>query len=133
MQDKVWADIITKLNAMLIHHVKRRTNVMVLVWMVIALFFVTFSMIAFGAGQLHMLWFQITAPVMAAFIALIVPNLCFTYFTIRPLLRAFEDWKRFVTFQFDKRGIEIIKVTTGEVKSRYREMMCGIIVVGSIQ
>lgn len=117
MSDKAWSDITSRLHHVFVKHVKSRGRVMNIVWTFLILFFTLFTAVCAAEGEINTLWFKITLPVSLAFVLLIVPNMVFTYFTIRPLLADFEEWKNHLTIQFDKVGVEVIKVTTGEIVS----------------
>lgn len=106
-----------KLNYIFSQHVKTRRTVMILTWSLLSVTLVTAGVVGGVTGVMGAVWFQVVYPLVSLFLLLVVPNACFTYWTIRPLLVAFESWKHDLVIQLDKLGIEVIKVTTGEIVS----------------
>ena len=117
ISDKLWTDLLAKLHQIFLEHVHVRFRVMFCTWALLVVSAVLYGVFGAVFHQLNQLWYQLTGPIVFGIGWLLIPNAVFTQLTIRPTLASFEQWKRNTVIQFDKCGIEVIKITTGELVS----------------
>jgi hypothetical protein len=132
ISDKVWAEIIFKLNLIFNEHVATRFTIMTSVWIFILLNIIAFVVVGLEYQLFSNLAFVIVGPVFIVLLIIFLPNIIFSYVVMRKFLKSLDIWRTVFCQAFDKCGVEIIKITTGEIvsgKGKYK--MLGTIFYGS--
>lgn len=115
--DKTWSDLISQLHCLFLTHVQCRQRTMLIMWSSLILSAILYLLIGVYANVLDEHVYQAFGPIFYFLAVLFLPNLVYTHLTIRPLLKHFEEWKHRLVLEFDKAGVEVVKVTTGEIVS----------------
>ena len=116
--DKVWVQQLSELNDIWTRHYIYRERVMLAAWALITFsfsMFITYGIIS-PEMQISTVYWAVGL-VFGLLVTLIVPGVVFTFVAMRPMLRQFETWKRKINLDLDKLGIEIVKITSGEIVS----------------
>lgn len=117
IKDKLWVDLLYKLHIMFQNHVRERFKVMLITWSTLVFLAILYLVLGSSFNQLNQLWFKAAGPSIFILAMILLPGTIFNFFVMKPMLKDFESWKRDLTVQFDKHGVEVIKVTSGEIVS----------------
>ena len=117
IKDKLWAHLLVELNNIFIDHVQRRQQSMLMAWLGMIFAFTAYFIVGLVTEATGKVAYQVTGPIVAFILVVFLPNIIYSRSSVRPLLRRFDQWKQNLALQLDKEGIEVVKVTTGEIVS----------------
>jgi hypothetical protein len=115
--DKLWAELTDRLNTLFIQHVRQRRRIMLTLWSVFFAILLLYILVGWRLQLGDRNWFLITGPIVFPLLALIVPNITYSLLIVRPFLHRLEEWQHHLVIQLGKCGLEIVKVTTGDIVS----------------
>lgn len=134
IDDKEWSELMYRLNDIWTSHIIHRERLMISVWSLMT--FATSLYISFGITTgilLDQMWYGAIGAVTVLMGILIIPTVTFTYGAMKPMLKHIDNWKYQCNIKLDKMGIEVVKITSGEIlsdKSSYKWL--GAIYYGSL-
>ncbi|KAI3654379.1 hypothetical protein MP228_001098 [Amoeboaphelidium protococcarum] len=139
LDDKIWQSLTAKLHNIIVNHQRVVSRNMTRLWLSMILCYGIMLFVGLYPGlnanssnnqNPSETLFQSSAIYQIAFASvviismLVMPNLVYNFFCLKPFLRQFETWKRECISAFDKNGIEVVKITSSELLSFARFSGC---------